>query len=292
MRLSLPRRLSLICGKYATIKPLSTQLPAMSHHNHQRKTALVTGATSGIGLALSKVFAHEGYNVVLVARDSERLLARAKEINLTCGVSVSVIAADLSLPTGPIEVCRELEYHGVAVDVLVNNAGAVLHGYFAATDWQEEMAMISLNVLALTRLTKLLLPDMLSRGEGKILNVASTAAFQPGPLMAVYFASKAYVRSFSEALREELRGSGITVTTLCPGPTRTKLFTRANMRPAQKLSWPLQDPAAVARAGFDGLMRGKSVVIPGWWNKMSVLAVRCLPRAWVARASRVLSEPF
>jgi len=262
----------------------------MSHVGNRRKTALVTGASSGIGFALARVFAHEGYNIVLVARESEKLFARAEEINTTCGVTVTVVPADLQLPTSAIEIYRELDYHGIPVDVLVNNAGFGVHGYFAETDWQEELAMISVNCVTLTRLTKLFLRNMLSRGEGKILNVASLAAFEPGPLMAVYNATKAYVLSFSVALREELRGSGVSVTALCPGPTRTNFAARANAKHTLMFKGQLADATAVARAGYNGLMRNKPVVVPGSWNKLSAALVRLLPRRFVVKAARYLSE--
>lgn len=249
-------------------------------------TALISGATSGIGFELAKVFAHEGYQVVLVAREAGKLLPRAESLTLTSGMTVTVIAADLSLPTGPIEVYRELHSHRIPVDVLVNNAGVGVHGYFAATDWQEELGMIALNVLALTRLTKLFLPEMLRRGEGRILNVASTAAFQPGPLLAVYSATKAYVLSFSQALREELRGSGVTVTTLCPGPTRTNFYARAKARHVRSFQGHLADPAAVARAGYGGLQRGRAVVIPGLGNKIGTSLARFLPHRVVVKYVR------
>ncbi|MDD5109886.1 MAG: SDR family oxidoreductase [Patescibacteria group bacterium] len=262
----------------------------MPHRENRGKTALVTGASGGIGFALARVFAHEGYNVVLVARNTEKLMARAEEIHTTCGVTVTVISADLSLPTGPIEVCRELQYHGIPVHALVNNAGTATHGYFAASDWQSELAMLSLNILTLTRLTKIILPEMLARGEGKILNVASTSAYLPGPLMAVYNASKSYVLSFSEALREELRGSGIHVTALCPGPTRTELYERACAKHIRLLQWPLQDPAAVARMGYDGVRKNRPVVVAGWLNRCYVQCVRLLPRRLVTRAAAYLND--
>ncbi len=254
------------------------------------QTALVTGATSGIGWELAKVVAHDGYHVVMVARDEEKLLQRAESLRLSSGVTVTVMAADLQLPPGVIEVYRELCAHRIPVHVLVNNAGVGVHGYFAATDWQDELAMLSVNVFALTRLTKLLLPEMLARGEGKILNIASTAAFQPGPLMAVYNASKAYVLSFSQALREELRGSGVTVTTLCPGPTRTNFPARAKARHIRLFQGRLADPAAVARAGYAGLARGQAVVVPGWGNRVGTWLARFLPHPIVVKYARWVDE--
>ena len=252
--------------------------------NRQRPTALITGATSGIGYELAKVFAHEGYDLVLVAPNAERLLQRAGELNVGYGVTVTVVPANLELPTAPVEIYRELEGHGVRVDVLVNNAGFAVHGYFAATDWLEELGMISVNVVSLTRLTKLFLRDMLSRGRGRILNVASTAAFQPGPLMAVYYATKAYVLSLSQALHEELRGSGVTVTALCPGPTRSNFARRANAHHTRLFRGRVGDPARVARAGFRGLIRGRRLVVPGLGSKFGVWLTRVLPRALVCRA--------
>src|SRR5580765_8141121 len=194
-----------------------------------RVLAVVTGASSGIGLALSRLLARDGHDLVIVAQHAERLAEVARELTAQCGVRVVEIAADLSEWAAPLEITGELKRHGLTPDVLVNNAGFGLRGMFAELDLGEQLRMVHVNVSALTHLTGLLLPDMIARGRGRVLNVASTAAFQPGPLMAVYYATKAYVLSFSQALAEELRNSGVTVTALCPGATATDFADTAGV---------------------------------------------------------------
>jgi short-subunit dehydrogenase len=184
------------------------------------KCALITGASSGIGRELATLFARDGYDLTLVARDRAMLARIGDELTRVHGVAVDVIAQDLSHPNAAAEVYRELKRRSIKIDVLVNNAGFGTYGPFVDSDAATESEMLQLNIVALTKLTRLFLEDMLAKREGRILNVASTAAFQPGPLMAVYYASKAYVLSFSEALANELRDSGVTVSTLCPGPTQ------------------------------------------------------------------------
>lgn len=187
----------------------------------EQSTALVTGASSGIGLELARVLARHGHNLVLVARDEIRLNEIARELGKENYVTVKVIARDLSNESAPTDIYNLLHNESVSVDILVNCAGTATLGLFAKADLASQMRMIHVNALALTALTHLFLKDMLNRGRGRILNVASTAAFQPGPLMAVYYATKAYVLSFSEAITNEVSGSGVTVTALCPGPTIT-----------------------------------------------------------------------
>ncbi len=247
-------------------------------------TALITGASSGIGAELARRFAQEGYALVLVARSAERLQGVADELRRAHGVSVQVLPLDLSDPSTPEAITAALRREGIALDVLVNNAGFGTHGLFATSDWAAESGMIRVNMVALTHLTRLVLPGMVQRRSGKILNVASLAAFQPGPLMAVYYASKAYVLSFSEALAEELRGSGVTVTALCPGYVPTGFQTRAGIQhaPSGTIS-EILDARTVAEVGYRGVMRGDPVVIPGFRNQLSVLAVRWAPRTLVRR---------
>jgi short-subunit dehydrogenase len=257
----------------------------------ERKTALVTGASSGIGLDLARRFAAEGFDVVLVARSQGKLDAVAAELAKAHGVHAHVQTADLAQPRAAEALVAALDARGLVIDVLVNNAGYALYGAFAETDVVDELAMIQVNIVALTHLTKLLVPRMVARKQGRILNVASTAAFQPGPLMAVYYASKAYVLSFSEALANELAGSGVTVTALCPGPTRTGFQARAQMEESKLVRGKeIMTAEEVARAGFDGLMKGKTVVIPGVGNKMLAQAVRFLPRTTVTRLVRSAQE--
>lgn len=255
-----------------------------------QRTALITGASSGIGLELAKGFARDGYHLLLVARNVAALDALAGELRQTFGVSVVTLPKDLSLRDTPSEIFEQLTQASIAVDVLVNNAGFGTHGAFANADLTEQLDMMQVNMAALTHLTRLCLPGMLARRRGKILNIASTAAFQPGPLMAVYYATKAYVLSFSEALANELRGSGVTVTVLCPGPTQTNFQQRAGVAHIRVMSRRVMDARTVAEAGYRGLMRGKFLVIPGWRNRLLVNAVRWLPRELVTGTVRRFQE--
>jgi short-subunit dehydrogenase len=255
-------------------------------------TALITGASSGIGLELAKLLARDGYDLVLVARRREKLEALGEDLRKQHGIRVRAIAADLADPAAPAAIVRELEAASVAVDVVVNNAGFGELGPFANIDLETERRMIEVNITALTVLTKLFLPGMLARRRGRILNVASTAGFAPGPLMAVYYATKAYVISLSEALAEELRGSGVSVTVLCPGPTTTEFQAVAHMESTRLFRLPgvVMDAAAVARAGYAGLMRGKRMVVPGLLNQVLPLVIRFSPRAMVVRVARLFQE--
>jgi short-subunit dehydrogenase len=252
-------------------------------------TALVTGASGGIGYELAKLFARDRVGLVLVARSGDRLATVAQELRSLGAPRVEVIAADLAGADAVPSLLKELSARRLDVDVLVNNAGYGLSGSFATTDQATELGMIQLNVGALTALTKGVLPGMLARGHGRILNVASTAGFQPGPFAAVYAATKAYVVSFSEALAEELAGSGVTVTTLAPGPTATGFALRAKMqrsrlfRPGTPMS-----ARAVAAAGYSALKRGRRLAVPGLMNKIQLQALRVSPRPWVLKLSRAL----
>jgi len=255
------------------------------------KTALITGASSGIGYEFTRLFAKDGYDLVLVARSEKQLMQLAQELKEKFGVSVRVIVKDLSNASAPGEVFTELQQEGVTIDVLVNNAGFATYGMFAETDLAAELQEMQLNMVTLTHLTKLFLPGMLQRRQGKILNVASTAAFQPGPLMAVYYATKAYVLSFSEALANELRGTGVSITVLCPGPTASGFQERANIGDTRLISGrKIMDAARVARAGYRGLMTGKTIVIPGLRNKILAEAVRFSPRKVVTQVARSMQE--
>ena len=186
------------------------------NHKYRQKTALVTGSAHGIGYQLACVFARHSYNLVLVDKDQEKLAVTAEDFRQKFGISVKTIVKDLSISISPEEIFTELQQAAIKIDILVNNAGFGTYGIFSETDLTTELKMLQVNIVSLTHLTKLFLKDMISQGYGKILNVASVAAFQPGPLMAVYFATKAYVLSFSEAIANELEGTGVTVTTLCP----------------------------------------------------------------------------
>ncbi len=254
------------------------------------KTALITGASSGIGYELTKLFASDGYNLVLVARNQGQLMQIADELKEKYGVSVKVISKDLSAASASEEIFRELQQESIEIDALVNNAGFATYGLFSETDLAAELRMMQVNMVTLTHLTKLLLSGMLQRRRGKILNVASTAAFQPGPLMAVYYATKAYVLLFSEALADELRGTGVNVTALCPGPTESGFQKSANMEDSKLFSGEVMDAQTVARIAYRGLMTNKTVVIPGLRNKILVESVRIFPRKIVTRVVRNLQE--
>ena len=254
-------------------------------------TALVTGASSGIGLELTTLLARDRHDLVLVARSRERLEAIARGLKEEFGVAVTILALDLALPETPNEIARELAQRALTIDILVNNAGFGVYGLFAQTPIAKELEMIQVNVTAPTHLAKLLLPGMLARRRGRILNLASTAAFQPGPLMAVYYATKAYVLSVSEALANETAGTGVTVTALCPGPTITEFQKEAGMEATRLFHSPLVMKAAdVARVGYEGMMRGKRVVIPGFGNLALVEAQRITPRRVVTAIARAIQE--
>jgi hypothetical protein len=259
--------------------------------NKPPSTALITGASSGIGYELAKLFAKDKCDLVLVARNQDKLTQFAGELQSRYGISVKTIALDLTEPAAPQILFEQLEREGVAVDVLVNNAGYGILGEFTNIPAEESLGQIQLNVTALTHLTRLFLAPMLERGSGRVMNVASTAGFQPGPLMAVYYATKAYVISFSEGLANELAGTGVTVTCLCPGATATEFASRAgnsNSRLFKQLR-PM-DARTVALKGYRGLMAGKTLVIPGLRNWVLAEAVRVSPRKLVTAISRRLMD--
>ncbi len=252
--------------------------------------ALITGASGGIGYELAKIFAQNGWNLILVARSQEKLNSFSKEISKQHGISAHVIVKDLTDPESASELYREVELKSWTVDALVNNAGIGSFGFFSQTDFAVEASLLELNVVTLTKLTKLFLKPMIQRGEGYVLNVASTAAFQPGPLMAVYYASKAYVLSFSEAIADELEGSGVSVTALCPGATLTGFRDAAGMQRSRLYKLRVMDVKRVAREGYDGMIQRKRVVIPGTLNKVLVSGSRLLPRKLVTKVTRKIQE--
>ena len=255
-----------------------------------RQRALVTGASNGIGLELARVLAREGWDLVVTARKQEALDRLASELSFSDQASVHVVAADLSSPEGSRLLVEEITSAGLTVDALVNNAGFGLFGPFATTPLERERQMIDLNITALVTLTKLCLPGMIERRRGRVLNVASTAAFLPGPNMAVYYATKAFVLSFSEAIGDELRGTGVTVTTLCPGPTQTSFQRVAGMQKSRLVRGATMGAADVAEAGYRGMIAGQAVVIPGGTNRMVPLLVRMLPRRVATIMSRRAAE--
>jgi short-subunit dehydrogenase len=252
--------------------------------------ALVTGASSGIGLELSKLLAASKHRLVLAARNMEALERLAGECRQAYGVDVDVVRADLANADGAKDLVTEIDRRGLAIDVLVNNAGFGTHGKFWENDVEEEQALLQVNVVSLMLFTRLLLPGMVSRGRGRVLNIASTAAFQPGPLMANYYASKAYVLSLSEALSNELKGTGVTVTALCPGPTLTNFQKRAGVENSKLFSVAGLTAAQVAKVGYDAMMAGKRVVIPGFKNRLLAGLVRFAPRAALLSVVRKLNE--
>lgn len=252
------------------------------------QTALTTGASSGIGLELATLFAQDGINVVLVARNRERLEALAADLRSQFGVMVTVMAQDLAQPTAPEAIVRELQSQQIAVDFLVNNAGTQVYGPIQDTDVAQQLALIQVNLTALTHLTMLLLPEMLKRGSGRILNVASTGGFAPAPLNAIYCATKAYVLSFSEAIARDLEHTGISVTCLCPGPTRTDFARRADIEDIRLFRAGKMDAHRVAQVGYASMMKGKTTIVPGLFNKLLVLSIRFTPRRLVTRLGKYL----
>jgi short-subunit dehydrogenase len=245
-----------------------------------RPLAVVTGASAGIGRELARVLAAD-HDLVLTARRADELHALAAELHNT---HCTVVVADLADPTGPRVVFDAVAALGRPADVIVNNAGFGDLGPFAAADPAKLLRMVQVNVTALTELTGLFLPGMLARGRGRILNVGSVAGFQPGPLMAVYYATKAYVNSLSEALAVEVKGTGVTVTCLCPGPTASEFATAAGFGAKSFTVGQEMDARAVAASGVRGMLRGKRVVVPGWRNRALLFAERFVPRAAVLAA--------
>jgi short-subunit dehydrogenase len=250
------------------------------------KTALITGASGGIGYELTLLFANDGFDCILVARSQDKLKELATRLEGEFRVRTLVLAKDLARPSAVDEIYEEVTAASMNVDVLVNNAGFPVFGLFHETDLQTELEMLQVNVVALTALTKLFLKPMVARRDGRILNLGSTAGFVPGPLMAVYYASKAYVLSFSEALANELEGTGVSVTCLCPGATRTGFQKRGALEDSRLVQGQIADAASVARTGYEGLMARKRVVIPGFTNKLVPWVVRLSPRGMVARVVR------
>ncbi|QTL02339.1 SDR family NAD(P)-dependent oxidoreductase [Aquabacter sp. L1I39] len=245
--------------------------------------ALVTGASSGIGLEFARLLARDGFRLILLARDNRRLAAAARAIAPVPG-GIELMAVDLSDREAVEDLCGRLA--ALELDVLVNNAGFGAYGPFDEIDGALEADMIAANVTALTLITKAVLPGMVARGQGRIVNVASTAAFAPGPFAAVYSATKAYVLSLSEALAEELRDTRIRVTALCPGPTDTAFVERAGMGRTRVFKGPVASAKMVAEAGYAAMLSGRPVAVVGLANRLMTFAVRFAPRALVARLAR------
>jgi short-subunit dehydrogenase len=256
-----------------------------------RPVALVTGASGGIGLELARLCAKGGYDLVLVARNDKKLDEITKYLAGMYQIRVERVMADLADPDTPAAIVEHVDRLGMEIDVLVNNAGFGDWGLFGRADLARQLSMIQVNVTALTQLTRLLLPGMVRRHRGRILNIGSTAGFAPGPLMAVYYATKAYVISFSEAIGNELRGTGVTVTVLCPGPTRTGFADRAGMQDSNMFQSPnVMSAERVAAAGYRGMLRGRAIVIPGLANKLLVQSIRIAPRRLLRAITRWFQE--
>ena len=256
-----------------------------------KKMALITGASSGIGYELAKIHAAHGDNLILVARSEGKLNELAENLRKNQGISVTVIAADLSELNAPKALFDKVQAQQLQVDYLINNAGFGDYGKFVETDWEKEKQMIQLNITALTELTKLFLPQMVEKKYGKIMNVASTAAFQPGPLMAIYYATKSYVLHFSEAINNEVAEFGVSVTALCPGATESGFQSAAQMEDSKLVKGKkLPSSKEIAQFGFNAMMRGKEVAIPGFMNKLMVFFLRFTPRSWVVKLVRKIQD--
>lgn len=255
--------------------------------------ALITGATSGIGNGFAQLFARDGVNLVIVARNEQRLEAVRRELEQRHAIEVFVIARDLSVPGASAEIFEILAKRGIVPSILVNNAGFNVYGRFEDSDFDAEKRMIALHVVAVTEMTKLFLRRRCRRADNRILNVASIAGMVPGPMVSVHFATRAYILSFSLALADEHRGSDVRVTCLCPGPTRSAFFGRAgmdNVRLASGRPIPLMDAKTVAAAGYDALEKRKVMVVPGYRNKVLAFMARIAPRTIAVRVTRWLMQ--
>lgn len=253
--------------------------------------ALITGASTGIGRELADLAARDGYDVILVARSETLLESVAADLRQKWNRTVFVVAKDLTRREAAQELFEDVQRHGVALEVLVNNAGFGLLGKFWELDANEQVAIVQLNVEALTALTRLFLPKLIEQRRGMIMNVASTAAFQPGPLMSVYYATKAYVLSFSEAVHNEAKEFGVTVTCLCPGPTSTEFDKRAGMGKSKLFkSGKTMGARTVAEIGWNGMKRGKPLVITGRLNALMAFLTRFAPLQFTAKMARRMQE--
>ena len=259
--------------------------------NSTKRVALVTGATSGIGKAMAEALAGEGVDLVVTGRELVPLRKLATQLRERFDVKVHSIVADLAVEGGAERLFVQVTAKEIEVDYLVNNAGVGVFGTFEETALKDEIGMLCLNVMAPTILCKLFLPQ-LARRRGRVMNIASVAAFQPGPYMAVYYATKAYLLSFTEALATEWEGKGVTFTTFCPGPTRSGFQSRAIMEHSGLVTGKaLADAGEVGRAGVRAMLDGRRVVVPGTANALTALAVKLLPRRWVSRAVMKMSAP-
>ena len=254
------------------------------------RTVLITGASAGLGREFARLAARDGHDVVLVARRKDRLQTLAQELESACGVRATVIEADLANPSAPGLIVERIDAAGIVVDFLINNAGFGSHGAYAQTDFSRQSEMVDVNIRALMELTHRFLPKMLARKSGRILNVASLAGFVPGPYMATYYASKAFVLSLPEALATELCGTGVTVTASCPGPVATEFGAVAHSDRANHFRAGAADAVSVARHGYRAMMAGKVVAVPGFMNRLTTLVIRLVPRAAVRAATKWMNK--
>jgi short-subunit dehydrogenase len=268
-------------------KKMNTETKSMN------ATALITGASSGIGLELARLFAKDGYNLALVARNSTQLESLAQELRSEHRIQVTVIVQDLADPSAPQIIADQLARRSIEVDVLVNNAGTQVYGEFAQASLERQLDLIQVNTTALVDLTHHLLPGMIRRGRGRILNLGSTGSFAPGPLNAVYCATKAFVLSFSEAIGAELAGTGVTVTALCPGATKTAFITRHDMQDVRIFRHAML-PVYVAQIGYRALQSGRPLAVAGFLNQVQVLSFQLMapflgltPPAWLMAIGRL-----
>lgn len=265
---------------------------AFSLMTTNRKTALITGASSGIGKALAFNFASDGHDVILVARSGEKLQNLAEELHSKYGVVATALVADLESAEGATHLFNEIKSRGLSISMLANNAGYGSFGEFRQTNLDTELAMMHLNMHAVVILTKLFMPEIIE-SKGKIINTCSTAAFQPGPYMAVYSATKAFVLSFSEAIAAELERTGVTVTAFCPGPTVSGFQDKANMQDSALFkNKSLPTAEEIATRGYRAMQQGKKVHIPGIINWLMAFSVRFTPRSLVTRISRSFTKPI
>lgn len=247
---------------------------------------LITGATSGIGYELAKLFAKDKNNLIIVGRDTERLKEVKAELEEVNSIKIYSVEADLKLEASVEKVIKFVDENNLTVENLVNNAGFGSFGHFHEVDTEKDLDMIKVNIYALTRLTKSFLPKIIELGKGGVLNVASTAAFAPGPKMSVYYATKAYVLSLTEALGEELKDTNIRITALCPGPVKTNFQSRAEVVKSEKAKKYMMDAETVAYIGYKDYFRGKLIVIPGLKNKFMIQALRIAPRSIIRKIIR------
>lgn len=262
-----------------------------AENNSQKGYVLITGGTSGIGYELAKCFAQDGYQLILVARTEEDLQKRSAELKQQFGVEVSTIAKDLFQPNAALELYNEVKQKGIILDVLVNDAGQGQFGLFVEQNINRLLEIIQLNVASLTSLTQLFLKDMVTRNEGKILQLASIASELPGPWQAVYHATKAYVLQLTESLIPELKDTNVTITALQPGATDTDFFNKAEMQDSKILDSKLSDPAKVAKDGYQALMKGDDKLVSGLKNKVMVGMSNVIPESMVAEQMNKMQQP-